>query len=115
MPRGKKNWTVERKAKNVFEVQEHLDTVKDWEHWCLLRSDAHHDNPKCDQALEKEHLEMALERGASIIDNGDLFCAMQGKYDPRSNKDALRPEHQKGDYLDSLVRTASDFYSPFCR
>jgi hypothetical protein len=81
----------------------------------LLRSDAHHDNPKCDHAMERRHLAEAVERGAGIIDAGDLFCAMQGKFDKRADKSSVRPEHQCGDYLDALVRTAADFYAPFAR
>jgi hypothetical protein len=86
-----------------------------WEQWVLLRSDVHHDNPKCDQALERKHLEEAKECDALVIDNGDLFCAMQGKWDKRSSKDALRPEHQSGDYFDRLVDTAIDFYRPYAK
>lgn len=86
-----------------------------WEQWVLLRSDVHHDNPKCDQKLEKKHLDQAKECNAIIIDNGDLFCAMQGKYDKRSSKDAMRPEHQRGDYLDALVNTAAEFYRPYAK
>lgn len=66
-----------------------IDGIKaGWEQWVLLRSDVHHDNPKCDQKLEKKHLDQAKEYNAIIIDNGDLFCAMQGKYDKRASKDA---------------------------
>lgn len=86
---------------------------EDWAQWFLLRTDAHHDNPHCDQAMEKRHLDEAVRRGAGVIDAGDLFCAMQGKYDKRSDKSCLRPEHQCGDYLDALVRTASEFYAPY--
>jgi len=84
-----------------------------WEQWFLLRGDAHHDNPKCDWTLEKKHLEQAKERGAGIVDIGDLYCAMQGRWDKRANKSDLRAEHQCGDYLDALVRTAADFYEPY--
>lgn len=86
-----------------------------WEKWVLLRSDVHHDNPKCNWDLEKKHLEQAKEYDALIIDNGDLFCAMQGKYDKRASKDALRPEHQAGNYFDRLVDTAAEFYSPYAK
>lgn len=84
-----------------------------WEQWVLIRSDAHHDNPKCLQDAEKEHLDLALKRNAGIIDLGDLFCAMQGKGDRRGSKDDVREEHQCGNYLDALVRTAADFYQPY--
>lgn len=91
------------------------DISEGWEKWLLLRTDAHHDNPKCDQAMEKKHLDQAMEYDALIIDNGDLFCAMQGKWDKRSSKDAICPEHQRGDYLDALVNTAADFYKPYAK
>jgi hypothetical protein len=38
---------------------------------------------------------------------------MQGKYDKRSSKDSLRPEHQTGSYLDALVETAAEFLMPY--
>ena len=63
--------------------------------------------------MEKRHLEQARERKAIIIDGGDLFCAMQGKYDPRSYKGDLKAEHKEGDYLDKLVTTSADFYGPY--
>ena len=85
----------------------------EWEQWFLLSTDRHHDNPKCRQDLELKHLEQARERNAAILDFGDLFCAMQGKYDKRSSKSDLREEHQNGRYLDALVDTASDFYAPY--
>lgn len=88
---------------------------QDFEQWFLVRSDAHHDNPHCNQEMEKRHLQMAVERNAGIIDNGDLFCAMQGNYDPRKSKEDLRPEHQCNNYLDALVNTAADFYEPFAK
>jgi hypothetical protein len=79
----------------------------------LLSGDRHHDNPHCRQDLERKHLEQARERDAGIIDVGDLFCAMQGKYDKRASKDSVRPENQNGHYLDSLVDCAADFYGPY--
>jgi hypothetical protein len=88
---------------------------KGWEQWILLRSDVHHDNPKCDWKLEKKHLDEAKDRNALIIDNGDLFCAMQGKWDKRGSKDSIRPEHSEGNYLDALVNTAAEFYRPYAK
>jgi len=44
-----------------------------------------------------------------------LFCAMQGKYDKRSDKSKVRPEHQSGVYLDKLVKTAIDFHEPYAK
>jgi hypothetical protein len=106
-------WTAEYPHRNVAVVTFHAAREKGFSGWVLLSSDRHHDNPHCNQKLELKHLRQAKERGAAIIDAGDLHCAMQGKYDKRSNKDSIRPENQSGDYLDSLVRTAADFYQPF--
>lgn len=98
---------------NVVNVRINAAKKKEW--WFLLRGDAHHDNPHCDQVLEKQHLDEALERNAGILDCGDLHCAMGGKFDKRSDKSMIRPEHQTGDYFDALVRTAADFYQPYAR
>lgn len=107
-------FVIEHNSRNVATVRCHTQSVNERDEWLfLLRSDAHHDNPKCRQDLERRHLEQAKERNAGILDFGDLFCAMQGKYDKRSNKSAVRPEHQNARYLDSLVDTAADFYEPY--
>lgn len=107
-------WTIERRGKNTFEVT--FPNVRSgWEGWVLLRSDVHHDNPKSDRKLEKKHLDEAKERNAIIVDNGDLFCAMQGAYDPRKSKSSIRPEHNVNDYLDALVTTAAEFYKPYAK
>jgi hypothetical protein len=81
----------------------------------LLRADAHHDNPKSLWDMERRHLDEALRVNAPIIDAGDLFCAMQGKYDPRADKADLRPEHRGPNYLYSLVKTAAEFYEPYAQ
>lgn len=98
---------------NVVRVK--LDCNKEKTHWFLLRSDSHFDNPHNKRDLEKKHLDEALERGAGIIDGGDLFCLMGGKWDPRSNKSGVRPEYQTGDYLDAVVRDAANFYQPYAK
>ena len=83
-------WTCKKLSRNVHEITIDLTRNRDWEQWVLLRSDVHHDNPKCKQDMERRHLDEALEFDAPIIDNGDLFCAMQGKWDKRSDND-LQP------------------------
>ena len=79
----------------------------------MLSSDRHHDNLMCDRKLEKQHLDLAKERGALILDFGDLFCAMQGKYDPRADMAQIRPEDVGTDYLDRIVQHAADDYAPY--
>jgi hypothetical protein len=89
------------------------DVASDFEQWVLLTADRHHDNPFCNRAFEKRHLDEALERKALILDFGDLFCAMQGKYDPRSSMDDIRPEDVGQDYLDRIVSHAARDYAPY--
>ncbi len=108
-----KTWTVRQENRNVFRVLIPLSRNKDWEAWSLLVSDQHHDNPKARHDLELKHLREAKERGAAIVSAGDQLCLMQGKYDKRSNKSSVRPEHQVDDYVDAVIRTAADFYEPF--
>lgn len=106
-------WKIRKISRNVVEIT--IETARniDWEQWVLLRSDVHHDNPKCNQELEKEHLQQAVDYDAPIIDNGDLFCAMQGKWDKRADKNALREEHRGSNYFDLLVDTAAEFYRSY--
>lgn len=80
------------------------------ERWVMLSSDRHHDNIFSRWDLEREDLEMAIKREALIVDVGDLFCAMQGKWDPRSSMDDIRPEHVGANYLDLITRDAGQFY-----
>lgn len=103
---------IERTGPTVITVR-HKGVAAGWEQWYLLRSDAHHDNAHCDQELERRHLEEAKERGAGILDFGDLFCAMQGKWDRRANPAELRPELRGARYLDDLVNYCAAFYQPY--
>jgi len=58
-------------------------------------------------------LDAAKAKGAGIIVNGDFFCLMQGKGDPRKSKDDIRPEHNKGNYLQAVVEDAVEWFSPY--
>jgi hypothetical protein len=84
-----------------------------WEQWFLLSSDRHHDNQHCNQKLEKEHLDEARARRAGILDFGDLYCVMQGKWDKRADPSQLREELRGGNYLDDVVEYNAEFYRPY--
>lgn len=110
------SFKVTKKSEGIFFID--LQLEDNWANdsiWCLLRSDAHHDNPHSDNNLEKKHLDTALQRNAFILDNGDAFCAMQGKGDPRASKDDIKEVHKKGCYLDSLVETYTEFLAPYAK
>lgn len=81
--------------------------------WFLLRSDAHHDAVGADRELEDRHLKQAKALGAYILDIGDMFNCMQGRYDKRADRSALREEYQHGPYLDRLVDVAYERYLPY--
>lgn len=105
-------WKFSEHSRNVHSFHVTLPKVGA-EQYFLLQSDVHFDNPHCKLELLRGHLEEAKRRNAPVLDAGDFFCAMQGKYDPRASKNDLRPEHQSGSYLDKLVSTAADFLHPF--
>jgi hypothetical protein len=78
-----------------------------------LLSDLHWDNPKCDREQLKRHLDYCLEKDIKVMLNGDTFCLMQGKFDPRRSKKDIRPEHNKANYLDAVIEDAVDWFSPY--
>jgi len=105
-------WKLRKVSRNVHKLHWELESTTQ-SAWVLLRSDAHHDSRHCDRDMEKKHLDLAVKRNAVIIDNGDLYDAMQGKFDRRASKEDLLPEYKNGDYLDSLVNEAVKFYEPY--
>lgn len=98
---------IERISRNIHKV------AVDKSQLFLLLSDLHWDNPKCERDLLKRHLKQAREKGAKIIINGDFFCMMQGKYDPRRSKKDVLPEHNKVNYIDAVVDDAVKWWSPY--
>ena len=87
---------------------------KPWEETkVLLISDLHWDNPKCDRDLLKKHLDEALKGNNDVLINGDLFCLMQGAYDPRKSKSDIRPEHNVANYFDAIINTAVEWFLPY--
>ena len=105
--------TTERISPQVLDINVEFKNRGDLNQWFLLSSDRHWDNPHSDWKLQKKHLDQAKERNAKVLDFGDLFCVMQGKYDRRASKSNVRPEHQNDNYLDSVVNTAVDWFSPY--
>lgn len=107
------NFTWSKEGPGITEIIIPTTKSSTKEYSFLLCSDRHWDNPHSDREMMVSHLNEAAERGAGVIENGDLFCAMQGKYDKRADKSSVRKEHQFGDYLDRLVETCNDWWSPW--
>lgn len=104
--------TVERTNRAVITVR--CDDISSgWEQWIFLRSDGHHDSKKSKRKLQKKHLDMVIKRDGMWADFGDLFDAMQGKYDPRRSYDDVRPEDVGDNYYDRIVLHAAEFYGPY--
>ena len=98
-------WTTEEIKRNIHKVQfEHGEPAT-----MLLISDVHFDSKKCDRKLLTKHFEEIRNRNGYVIVNGDWFDLMQGKYDPRGSKYDIRPEYNKGDYIDSVIRDSAQW------
>jgi hypothetical protein len=110
---GRVPFDVVHHGRNVHLIQCKGDVG--WEQWVLLRSDAHHDNPKCQMDLEKEHLDLAVKRGAVIIDLGDCLDLMQGVSDRRQCKSQLRSSQLAAAYFDRVIDEAAEFYAPYAQ
>jgi hypothetical protein len=96
------------KKNNVVRIEKNWEETK-----VLLISDLHWDNPKCDRDLLKKHLDEALKGNHDVLINGDLFCLMQGAYDPRKSKSDIREEHNVSNYFDAIINTAVDWFAPY--
>jgi len=107
-------WKTEKTSASVLTVR-FEDVSAGWEQWIMLSSDRHHDSINCNRELEKKHLNQAVEKQAMIIDCGDLFDCMQGRFDPRRSYAELRPEYKADNYLDEIVTDASKFYAPYAK
>lgn len=115
MPTQSLPWSSRKLAPNIVALDWNVESQVGFNADLLPVFDAHHDNPHCNRELLVDHLDEAKERGAAVVIPGDFFCAMQGKYDRRADKSTIRPEHQQGDYLDALVRTAADLLEPYAQ
>ena len=108
------DYIAERTNQNVITLRFNNFTAG-FEQWFLLSSDRHHDSIYCDRRNEKKHLDEALKRDAIILDGGDLYDLMQGKFDPRRNYDELRPEYKQGKYYDVVIDDCINFYEPYAK
>ncbi len=99
---------VIKHTRNIHELEMH-----DMKFELAVLSDIHWDNPKCDREKLKKDLDYCVKHEIPIFVNGDFFCLMQGKGDPRRNKSDIRPEHNNARYLDSIVETAVEWWKPY--
>jgi hypothetical protein len=95
-------------SKNLHEIIVPTDDFQ-----IAMLSDIHWDNPKCDWDVLRSHLDYFKKNNIPVMVNGDFFCLMQGRGDNRRNKSDIRPEHNNFRYLDSIVETAVEWWTPY--
>ena len=106
------SWVIEAISPNVHIIR-FEDVRAGWRQRVLLTGDRHHDSKESDHQMQRRHLDEAVRINAPVVDIGDFFDIMQGKYDPRRKRSALRPEHRGDDYFDLVQDTTWDFFSPY--
>lgn len=109
---ARRPWSIREFSRDVHQIDVHLPSVGA-EQWVLLQSDTHWDSTLCDRDLLQRHLDLALERDAIVLDNGDFFDLMQSKHDKRGSKGEIRPEFCVDDYLGEVVRQAVAWMLPY--
>lgn len=109
MPLGERAWNGDAPTLSL-EYESHSTRIP-----LLFMGDLHWDHPRTDRNAMRRVLNEAVERDAWIVLLGDTFCAMQGKYDRRGTKEAVRPEHQRDDYFTALTETAAEWFKPYAK
>jgi len=106
-------WTVEKLSRNIHRVTMLCETPHQFEWWALIDSDRHFDNAHSDLPMQKQHMNEITKRKGGVISCGDFHDCMNGRWDVRADRAAMREEYQCGDYLDAIVREAVKFFSPW--
>ena len=96
-------------GRNVLEL--FVSQKQNYKFACL--SDIHFDNAKCDRKLLKKHLDYCKNNEIPVLINGDFFCLMQGKYDPRKSYSDLLPQYMGANYIDLVINDALEFFKPY--
>lgn len=103
--------TISRKHEMCAEIRQEYSANTSFKY--LLISDLHIDNPKCKREILFKDLEKAKAENALIFMFGDIFCLMQGKYDPRSSKGSIRNEHNVHNYMDAVIEDTAHVLAPY--
>lgn len=98
----------ERVSEFAVQIKKNSETFK-----ILALTDLHWDSAHCELSLLKSHLDTALKYNIPVIIIGDLYDVMQGKYDPRSDQNTLRPEHRGNCYFDAIIDTSLEWFRPY--
>lgn len=92
-----------------------LDLSKTPEQQVFVTSDLHIDSVYCNREYLIADLKEAVKRKALILFIGDIFDAMQGRFDPRRSMAELRPEYRREDYYDFVIKDVGELLAPFAK
>ena len=92
-----------------------LDLAKTTRQWVFVTSDLHIDSIYCNREYLLADLAEAVRRNALILLIGDVFDAMQGRFDPRRSMAELRPEYRREDYYDFVIKDVGKILSPYAK
>jgi len=92
-----------------------LDLAKTPEQQIFVTSDLHIDSVYCNRDYLLDDLKEAVKRKALILLIGDVFDAMQGRFDPRRSMAELRPEYRRDDYYDFVTKDVGELLAPFAK
>lgn len=79
----------------------------------LQTSDIHFDSFYCNRAQLFLDLQYAVANGIYVMIFGDIFDAMQGRFDPRRHMEDVRPEYRRENYYDLIVDDAIEQLNPY--
>lgn len=79
----------------------------------LQTSDIHFDSIYCYREQLYKDLQYAVDNDIMVLFLGDIFDAMNGRFDPRRSMSKVRPEYRKEEYYDAIVDDAIEKLSPY--
>jgi len=79
----------------------------------LQTSDIHIDSVYCYREQLFEDLQYAVDNDIYVLMIGDIFDAMNGRFDPRRNMEDVRPEYRTERYYDAIVEDAVVKLKPY--
>lgn len=79
----------------------------------LATSDVHFDSAFCNRRQFFADMDYAVENDMGIVIVGDLFDAMNGRFDPRRDMSRLRPEYRREDYYDYILEDTAAQLKPY--
>lgn len=79
----------------------------------LQTSDIHFDSVSCNRERFLNDLKYAVYNDFWVLLIGDIFDAMNGRFDPRRSMQDVRPEYRREDYYDAIVEDAIVQLQPY--